>query len=125
MKESPYTKLPSRVEETAGTATTTDSDIPVIALHLNQDDPRKCSARKMARFGMARLEEKPERIRGGILLDPFAEKALSPADLGTARNAGLIVVDCSWKNAEEVFPDLLAGHTPQRQSAGVHSSDPG
>jgi len=93
-----YTRHPAPMDEETG--------IPITALHLGQDDPKKCSARKMARFGFARLEEKPERIRRGILLDPFAGKALSPADAGTARNTGLIVVDCSWKTAEAVFPNL-------------------
>ncbi|MFU8767642.1 MAG: DUF367 family protein, partial [Candidatus Methanoperedens sp.] len=39
----------------------------------------------------------------GILLNPFAEQALSPAD-DTSR--GIIVLDCSWEDVERVFPVL-------------------
>ncbi len=59
----------------------------------------------MARFDMARLFEKVEAIpRGAILLDPMADRAISPAD---AKEKNLTVLDCSWETVEEVFPKLL------------------
>ncbi|NPA75277.1 MAG: DUF367 family protein [Euryarchaeota archaeon] len=71
---------------------------------MNQDDPKKCTARKMARFGLARLKTRPVEVPGGsIVLSPFTNKVLAPVDLGTARRRGITVVDCSWKNAREVF----------------------
>ncbi len=40
--------------------------------------------------------------RGAILLDPFAEKAVSKEDLGTAERRGLVALDCSWKKIEQI-----------------------
>lgn len=74
--------------------------------HAGQDDPKKCTARKMARFGLAELYTEPNRIRKGILLDPFAETALSRADFENAKKWGLVALDCSWARAEEVFPEM-------------------
>jgi len=78
--------------------------IPLQIYHANQDDPKKCSARKMAHRGLASLFTDPSRIRRGILLDPFAETALSLGDRDLAGRSGLVALDCSWKKAEEVFP---------------------
>lgn len=73
--------------------------------HAGQCDPKKCTGKKMVRFNLARLVEKVNAIpRGSILLDPMAEKALSPADNVTK---GLTVLDCSWEHVESVFPQLL------------------
>ncbi len=72
--------------------------------HANQCDPKKCTGKKMARFGLANLFEKVQNIhRGSILLDPMAQKALSPAD---DISRGITVLDCSWEELERVFPQL-------------------
>ena len=72
--------------------------------HANQCDPKKCTGKKMARFGLADLFEKVQNIqRGSILLDPMAQKALSPAD---NISRGITVLDCSWEELERVFPQL-------------------
>ncbi|MEA1984976.1 MAG: DUF367 family protein [Euryarchaeota archaeon] len=73
--------------------------------HARQCDPKKCTGKKMARFKLARLFEKVNRIpRGSILLDPFSDKALSPEDRGVQ---DITVLDCSWETVEAVFPQLL------------------
>ncbi len=76
----------------------------LLALHLDQDDPRKCSARRLAQFDLATLVTSGHRLpSGGVLLDPRADKALSAED----RNCSSVVaVDCSWKRAEQVFASL-------------------
>lgn len=80
--------------------------LPLI-LHLSQDDPRKCTARKLARFGKARLVDKIEKVPfGPILLDPFSEKAFSPKDRDLVMAKGIVAVDCSWEEAESVFGSL-------------------
>ncbi len=84
--------------------------LPLI-LHLSQDDPKKCSARKMGRFEKARIVHKIEQLPyGSILLDPFAEKALSPADRKIMIKKGLVAVDCSWREAETVFGSFRTAH---------------
>ncbi len=65
---------------------------------------KKCTGRKLARFDLARLYDRISRLpRSAILLDPTAEKALSPAD---DYRKGIIVLDCSWEEVERVFPEL-------------------
>ena len=80
-------------------------EIRLYLYHAGQCDPKKCTGKKMVRFTLARLVEKVNAIpRGSILLDPMAEKALSPADNVIK---GLTVLDCSWEHVESVFPQLL------------------
>lgn len=79
------------------------SPLPII-LHLSQDDPKKCSARKMARFNRARLVDHFHDIPyRALVLDPFSKIALSPADVTILRSRGLAAIDCSWEDAERVF----------------------
>ena len=78
--------------------------IPLYIYHAGQCDPKKCTGRKMARFDLARLYNRVSRIpRSTILLDPFAGKALSPADYP---GKGIVVLDCSWEEVESIFPEL-------------------
>jgi len=75
--------------------------------HANEDDPRKCSAKKLAKFGYAKLETNIRKVpKDMVLLNPFAKKSISREDLEAAKKRGILVVDCSWKNAENSF-DLL------------------
>jgi pre-rRNA-processing protein TSR3 len=72
----------------------------LLIYHANQCDPKKCSGRKLARFELARLTRHINQLKPFLVLSPFSEKALSPADKGTR---GLAALDCSWAHAEEVF----------------------
>ncbi|MDG5777818.1 DUF367 family protein [Haloarculaceae archaeon H-GB2-1] len=78
------------------------------------DDPDKCSARKLARFDLAELHRATRSTPPGIVLNPFAEQALSPADtpdLGSgARWTRLVALDCSWETAEREAFDLEGIH---------------
>jgi pre-rRNA-processing protein TSR3 len=79
-------------------------DIPLYIYHAGQCDPKKCTGRKMARFDLARLYDRVSKLpHPAILLDPMAEKALSPAD---DPGIGIIVLDCSWEEVERIFPEL-------------------
>jgi pre-rRNA-processing protein TSR3 len=81
--------------------------IKLIVYHTNEDDPKKCSAKKLHKFGFARLEQNLRKIpKGAIILNPFAEKSISKEDLNIARNYGIVAVDCSWKTAENCFKHL-------------------
>ncbi|WP_342304640.1 DUF367 family protein [Methanolobus sp. ZRKC5] len=82
-----------------------EKDIKLFLYHAKQCDPKKCTGKKMAKFGLVTLSEKIERIPSrSILLDPMAEKALSPGD---STKKGITVLDCSWEEVERVFPQLL------------------
>ena len=70
------------------------------------DDPDKCTARKLARFGLATLHRSPRDVPPGVVLNPFAERALSPADADLDVADRLVALDCSWETAEREAFDL-------------------
>ena len=41
--------------------------------------------------------------RGSVVLNPVSQVAFSPADKESVLKSGLVALDCSWKQAEEVF----------------------
>ena len=76
----------------------------LIVYHADEDDPKKCSAKKLHKFGFVKLETKIRKTpKDAILLNPFADKAFSKEDLKIAEKNGILAVDCSWKNAETSF----------------------
>lgn len=72
------------------------------------DDPEKCTARKLARFDLAALHESDRATPYGIVLNPHAERALSPAD-GEVGNR-LVALDCSWESAERALFSMAGEH---------------
>ena len=78
--------------------------ISLVVFHADEDDPKKCTAKKLHRFGYADLEKNIRKLPyHAVLLNPFAEKSLSREDLVTAQEHGLVALDCSWKTAEQTF----------------------
>jgi len=81
--------------------------IKLFVYHANEDDPKKCSAKKMYKFGFVKLEKNIKKVPSKtILLNPFAKKSLSREDFKIAIGNGILAVDCSWKNAERSFDYL-------------------
>ncbi len=87
--------------------TATSQPIPKVSLfvyELKQDDPQKCTARKLARFGLAtpltHWRRLPRRV---LVLNPLAATVLLPQDRRQAERAGLAVVDCSWTRVKDTF----------------------
>lgn len=70
------------------------------------DDPEKCTARKLARFDLAELHRSARATPAGIVLNPHAERALSPAD----HSPKLVALDCSWETAREEQFSLRGPH---------------
>ena len=80
------------------------------ALHVRyegDDDPEKCTARKLERFGLVKLHRSDRDVPYGVVLNPHAERALSPADAGCDR---LVALDCSWESAGEARFTLPGEH---------------
>lgn len=98
-------------------------------LMMKQDDPRKCTAAKMIRLGLA---EPARRIpRDSIVLHPYSETVLTPLD--RTRTGRICAVDCSWRLARTQFsggipgrrrllPPLLAGNPVNYSKIGMLST---
>ena len=85
-------------------------------LCFDQDDPKKCTAKRLERFGFSSnynsFKTLPPR---GIVLDPFSDKLLTPHDSILAEVGGIVGVDCSWKMAKNTFSKLrLMGLEPRK-----------
>lgn len=81
--------------------------VKLVIYHANEDDPKKCTAKKLHRFGFATLQKNIRKVPyHAILLNPFAEKSLSREDTLVARKHGLLALDCSWATAEHSFKVL-------------------
>lgn len=101
-----------------------NNKISLYVYHANEDDPKKCSARKLERKGYAKLEANIRKTpRKTILLNPFAEKSISKEDLDVALKNGILAVDCSWKNAEQSF-DFLDKRNYSRALPFVVAANP-
>ena len=86
-------------------------------LMFYQDDPKKCTAAKLIKFGLARKITKSQSKT--VLLHPYAKKTLLSNEKSLFTS--ITGIDCSWTLAEEVFqknfvgvsrklPPLLAGN---------------
>ena len=71
------------------------------------DDPEKCTARRLSRFGLVDLHRSDRETPYGVVLNPHAERALSPADADLDR---LVALDCSWESAGEAMFSLAGRH---------------
>ena len=103
----------------------------IFALEMSQDDPAKCTARKMIHMGLAKgVGRKFHASDSTIVLNPYAHRAVSPLDSDAK---GILVVDCSWNQAQEFFfkrlggkhrrlPTLLAGNPTNYARPGMLSS---
>ena len=79
----------------------------LIVYHANEDDPKKCSAKKLAKFNLVKLENNYKKIHSNcVLLNPFSKKSISKEDKDIALKNGILALDCSWENAEKSFDYL-------------------
>lgn len=78
-------------------------------LMLKQDDPRKCTAARLAKFGLAKVMYKIAKIPPtALVLNPMASNLLLPRDRN-ARILRIVAIDCSWEKAEGQFKRDLPG----------------
>ncbi len=72
---------------------------------LKQDDPKKCTAAKLVKFGLANNVHKTSPKT--LVLDPFAEKTLLNKDKKLIRS--VTGIDCSWNLADKTFVKKFTG----------------
>ena len=71
----------------------------VNVLMFNQDDPKKCTAAKLLRFGLVKKITKTSPTT--LLLHPYAKNTLLSSDKNVVRS--ITGIDCSWNYADDVF----------------------
>ena len=78
----------------------------LIVYNLGQDDPKKCTAQRLLKFGEVTFVKNISGLPNNcILLNPFSKRVLSPSDIKYSKN-GIVVLDCSWVEAEKCFDKI-------------------
>ena len=71
----------------------------ILVLMLKQDDPKKCTAAKLAKMHMIEpIKFIPNRA---IILNPFSNVVLSQKDLCNGKS--LMAIDCSWNHIQSTL----------------------
>ena len=74
-------------------------------LMFYQDDPKKCTAAKLIKFGLAKKITKSQSKT--VLLHPYSGKTLFNHEKSLFNS--ITGIDCSWTLAEQVFQKDFAG----------------
>jgi len=92
--------------------------IRLYCVNSNQDDPKKCTAKKLQKFRLLEFRPRLSAVpRKAIILDPTAPRVLSKEDGVQALQYGLVVLDFSWENLGKMLPRSM-------QNGRVLPSDP-
>ncbi len=84
--------------------------IAISVYHAKQCDPKKCTTLKLKRHNFVRVVHRVRGLpRGSVILNPFSDRAFSPADRNRVERRGLAAIDCSWMHADEVFELSMRG----------------
>ncbi len=84
--------------------------VRITIYHAAQDDPKKNTALRLKRRGLARIVSKARFLpKRAIVLNPFGEIAFSPADRERLEQFGIAALDCSWEHAPKVMGDRVRG----------------
>ncbi|XP_042028760.1 18S rRNA aminocarboxypropyltransferase-like isoform X2 [Salvia splendens] len=81
-----------------------EQQVPAVQLAMwdfGQCDAKRCTGRKLARFGFLK-EMRVGTGFGGIALSPVGTQCVSQEDLELIKRRGLAVVDCSWARLDDV-----------------------
>jgi pre-rRNA-processing protein TSR3 len=84
-------------------------DIPVHAIWLAQDDPKKNTAVRASKDRLLKLHKDFRRLpRKGIILEPLCGKVLGPEDRDIfEQNGALVGLDCSWAQIESSVEHVM------------------
>ncbi|KAK7318561.1 hypothetical protein RJT34_03264 [Clitoria ternatea] len=94
----------SSVREQTGASEEEEPTQPKIKLAMwdfGQCDAKRCTGRKLSRFGFLK-ELRVSNGFGGIVLSPVGNQCVSREDYSLIQMKGLAVVDCSWARLDDV-----------------------
>ena len=82
----------------------------ILIYHAEQCDPKKCTGKRLSRMKKGKILKRMRQIPPrAVVLNPVAEVAFSKADRETLVKSGLVALDCSWKQAEDIFANIRLG----------------
>ncbi len=87
--------------------------VRIYVVRYGRDDPKKSTAMKLVRLGLARVVPIRRVPRKAVVLDPFAPTRVSRSDAGLIERYGIVVIDTSWKTGVEDikrFPRRVGAH---------------
>lgn len=110
--------------------------VKVYVVRYGSDDPRKSTALKLVRKGLAIKASLADVPRCCVLLTVFSDNVLSPSDRDLVEKCGIVVIDSSWKKdvklierlsrmwkgPKRILPALVAGNPINYGSISVLSS---
>ena len=70
----------------------------VVVYHAEECDRKKCTTLRLARKDKVKVVTHLNRLpKEALVLDPFAQKAVSREDQEIVEKKGIVALDCSWK----------------------------
>ncbi|PWA74456.1 RNase L inhibitor protein-related protein [Artemisia annua] len=105
--QSSRTPQPNREDESLPADPESEEEGPVVSKiqlamwDFGQCDVKRCTGRKLARFGFLK-ELRVGNGFGGVALSPVGQQCISREDSDLITRKGLAVVDCSWARLDDV-----------------------
>lgn len=82
----------------------------ILIYHAEQCDPKKCTGIRLSRMKRGKILKRMRQIPPrAVVLNPVSEVAFSRADMDALVHSGLVALDCSWKQAEDIFANSRLG----------------
>ncbi|XP_011621553.1 ribosome biogenesis protein TSR3 homolog isoform X1 [Amborella trichopoda] len=108
-KEDCDTSLPAN-QDVAGEEESDVAKIQLAMWDFGQCDVKRCTGRKLSRFGLLK-ELRVSNGFGGVVLSPVGKQCVSRDDSLLIKKKGLAVIDCSWARLSDVpFVKLRCTH---------------
>ena len=84
------------------------NNIKIYVVRFEGDDPRKSTALKLVRLGLA-TRIPPRKIpKRAVVLDPYSKTFLTPLDRGLVVRYGVVVIDTSWGLGDDFLRRLFS-----------------
>ena len=82
----------------------------IMIYDYHQDDPSKCTSAKLQKFHLAHPLRSLKEIPGSaVVLNPSSNLTLSLQDRTLIEQYGLVGIDCSWNQSENILQNNIKG----------------